>query len=142
MKTHHLLRGASVVTFLLAAGHTLGGRNSWSPGGELPILSAMRTSSFTALGLTRTFYEFYMGFGWSLSVFLLLQAVVLWQLASIAKVNPGSTRPMIASFFLATVACGIIAWKMLVPPPVIFNAILAAILAAAFVTASRQKAAE
>ena len=135
MKTHHLLRSASVLSLLLAAGHTLGGKDSWSPPEANAVLSAMRTSSFPIVGVTRTFYQFFMGFGWTLSVFLLLQAVVLWQLASIAKTNPGSTRPMIASFFIATVAVGIIAWQMLVPPPVAFNALIALVLGAAFVTA-------
>lgn len=141
MKTHHLLRAASVVSFLFDVGHTLGARVSWSPAGELDILRAMRTTTFMAMGYPRTFYEFYMAFGWCLTVFMLLQAVVLWQLASIAKTNPGSTRPMIASFFLATVATGIISWKMILPPPTVFNAVIAAILAAAFVTESRPKAA-
>ena len=141
MKTHHLLRAAAVGSLLLAAGHTLGGRNSWSPAGNLDILNTMRTTSFQAMGFTRTFYEFYMAFGWTLTVFLLLQAVVLWQLASIAKGNPGSTRPMIASFFLATVATGIISWQMILPPPTVFNVVIAAVLAAAFATASRPKAA-
>jgi len=135
MKTHHLLRAASVLTLLLAAGHTLGGKNSWSPAGDLDVLHAMRNTSFSALGFTRTLYEFYMGFGWSLSVFLLLQAVVLWQLASMAKTTPASTRPMIAAFFVATVATGIIAWQMLVPPPVVFNAVIALVLGGAFITA-------
>jgi len=138
MRTHHLLWSASVISFLLAVGHTLGGKDSWSPVGELDILRAMRTTSFTTAGVTRTFYDFFMGFGWCISVFLLLQAVVLWQLASIARTNPRATRPMIASFFLATVASGIIAWRMLVPPPVVFDGLIALILAAAFLVASRQ----
>ena len=137
MKTHHLLRISSALMFLFAAGHSAGGLKSWSPAGDTAVLQAMRTVSFTAGRATRTYLNFYEGFGWILSVFLLLQAVLLWQLASIAKTNPGVTRGMIASFFVATVAAGVISWKLILPPPTIFSAVITATLAAAFLTAGR-----
>ena len=98
MKTRLALRIASFVMFLFALGHSLGGMKSWSPAGDNDVLRAMRSVHFNAAG-NRTYLDFYTGFGWTLSIFLLLQAVLLWQLAAIAESNPRSVRPFIESFF-------------------------------------------
>jgi hypothetical protein len=137
MKTPILLRIASIVMFLFAAGHSLGGPDSWSPAGETDVLRAMRSVSFHAAGVDRTYLDFYTGFGWTVSIFLLLQAVLLWQIAAMAKADPLRVRPLIVSFFLATVAAAVVAWTFIIPVPVIFSAIIAACLAVAFFTAAR-----
>jgi hypothetical protein len=138
MKTRLSLRIASIVMFLFAAGHSLGGSSSWSPAGETDVLRAMRSVSFTTAGVSRTYLDFYTGFGWTLSIFMLLQAVLLWQIAAMAGTDPSRTRPMIAAFFVATCASAVVSWKLIIPVPVILSAILAAILAVAFFTAGRE----
>ena len=45
----------------------------------------MRQFQFEAEGVTRTYWEFYIGFGVMISVFLLVQAVMLWQLAAVSR---------------------------------------------------------
>lgn len=84
---------------------------------------------------TRTFFDFYTGFGWTLTVFMLLQAVLLWQLAGLAKSNPSAIRPMIATFLVATIASTVISWRLILPVPTIFSVVLAACLGVAFFTA-------
>ena len=130
-----LLRVASIVTLVFAAGHSRGGLVSWSPQGENEVLRAMRSYQFDAMGWSRTYWEFYMGFGWIISVFMLLQAVLLWQLAPIAKADPRGLRPLIATFALANAACGVLAWRFIFLMPAIFSAVIAVCLAAAFVAA-------
>jgi hypothetical protein len=135
MSTGRLLRIASVISLLFDAGHTLGGRQSWTFTGEAEVLQAMRTFRVDALGVSRTYMDFYRGFGFTLSVYLLLQAVVLWQLAKIADTNPAQAQPMILSFLLASVGSSILAWKFIFPIPVIFGLVITGCLAAAFFTA-------
>src|SRR5712692_5273686 len=113
MKTRIILRIASIVMFLFAAGHSLGGLSSWSPAGETDVLRAMRTVRFVAGGASRTYLDFYMGFGWTLSLSMLLQAVLLWQIAAIAYADTSRVRPMIASFFIITVASAWVSWKLI-----------------------------
>lgn len=101
MKPSILLRIASIITLLYFAGHTAG--MPWTPAvgpGELPIIEAMKTHAFEAGGVTRTYWDFYFGFGVCISAFLLLQAVVLWQLGSLAKRDAVQARPFVASFSL------------------------------------------
>jgi hypothetical protein len=133
MNTSLLLRIGSVISLLFAAGHTLGGRKDWSPMGETEVLQAMRNTRFEAFGVSRTYLDFYLGFGYTLSVTLLLQAVVLWQLAGIARTDPGAVRPIAAAFAVASLASAILAWRFIFPLPALFAAGLTAILAAAAV---------
>ena len=135
MNTTLLLRVASVISLLFAAGHTLGGRKAWSPIGESEVLKAMRTFRFETMGVSRTYLDFYLGFGFTLSVYLLLQAILLWQLAVVAKTDPLQVRPMIASFALASVAAGILSWVFIFPVPAAFSAVLTVCLGLAFFVA-------
>jgi hypothetical protein len=129
------LRVSSIVSLLFAAGHTLGGRTAWSPVGETDVLSAMRTHQYTVEGVSRSYLDFYLGFGYSLSVFLLLQAVILWQLCAIAKSNPALVRPIVGSFAVASIVGGIITWMFIFPLPALFSAALSACLVIAFFAA-------
>ena len=108
--------------------------------GETDVLRAMRSVSFQIGGVTRTYLDFYTGFGWTLSIFLLLQAVLLWQMATIAKSDPLRVRPLIATFFLATIASAVVSWMLILAIPVTFSAIIAGCLALAYFTASRRTA--
>jgi hypothetical protein len=129
------LRISSVVSLLFAAGHTLGGRRNWSPIGESSVLTAMRDFRFDIQGVNRSYLDFYRGFGFSLSVFLVLQAVVLWQLSTIAAANPSQVRPIVASFAVASIVGGILAWCFLFPVPAVFSVVLSACLVLAAIAA-------
>ena len=127
------LRVASVVSLLFAAGHTLGGRKSWSFTGEKEVLEPMRTFRFEAFGVSRTYMDFYRGFGFTLSVYLLLQAVLLWQVAPLTQSDPVHARPVIVSFLVASIVSGVLTWKFIFPVPVYFGAVVTVSLIAALV---------
>jgi len=73
MTTTLLLRIASVISLVFTAGHTLGGLRKWSPMGENEVLKAMTDVRFDTMGANRSYLDFFMGFGWSISVFMLLR---------------------------------------------------------------------
>jgi hypothetical protein len=135
MTTTLLLRIASVISLLFTAGHSLGGLKKWSPTGDNPALSAMTGVRFETMGVSRSYLDFYMGFGWSISVAMLMQTVLLWQMASLARTDVKHVRPMIAVIALATLASGVIAWRFIFPIPALFSGALLIALVAAFVAA-------
>lgn len=135
MTTTLWLRISSIVSLLFTLGHTMGGRKLWSPMGENPVLDSMRTVPFQAMGVSRTYLDFYMGFGWSISVLMLLETILLWQMASLARTEAARLRPMIGAFALAAAATGVIAWLFIFPLPAAFSAVLCACLAVAFAVA-------
>jgi hypothetical protein len=132
MTTTLLLRIASIISLLFAAGHSAGGLQKWSPTLDNPVLAAMTDVHFPMMGMSRSYLDLYLGLGWSISVFLLLQTVLLWQMASLARMNAALVRPMIAAFLVATLASGIIAWLYIFAVPASFCAVLVIVLALAY----------
>ena len=137
MSTTLFLRIASGISLLFAAGHTRGGMKKWSPMGENEVLTAMATVRFETMGVSRSYLDFFMGFGWSISVFMLLQTALLWQIGSVARTNAVHVRPMIAVFVLANLASGMIAWRFIFPMPAVFSGVLVLALVAAYAVAKR-----
>jgi hypothetical protein len=77
MSAKLLLRAASAVMLLLAIGHTLG--NPWTPAqgpDALAVVAAMRDYHFNVMGLERSYFNFYVGFGWMLSAYLFGHAIL------------------------------------------------------------------
>ena len=135
MTTALFLRIASVISLLFTAGHTLGGLQKWSPMGENEVLKTMTAVRFETMGANRSYLDFFMGFGWSISVAMLMQTELLWQMASLARTNVAQVRPMIAVFALATLASGVIGWRFIFPVPALFSSVLTIALVAAYVVA-------
>lgn len=141
MKPSLLLRIASILTLLLAVGHTSGGLSFWSPGGETEVLRTMRSFHFDAAGASRTYLDFYLGFGFITGIYLLVQAIVLWQLASIAKTDQARVRPLIGSFLLASAVSAFLSWKFIFLVPVVSFTAVAVCLGLAFYAAGKRKSA-
>ena len=135
MTTTLLLRIASVISLVFTAGHTAGGLRQWSPMGDNAVLKAMTDYRFDTMGANRSYLDFFMGFGWSISVFMLMQTILLWQLASLARADPARLRPIIAAFAIATIGSGLIAWRFIFPVPALFSSLLAIALVLAYVVA-------
>jgi hypothetical protein len=87
------------------------------------------------MGENRSYLDFFMGFGWSIGVAMFLQSILLWQMATVARTDAPSVRPMIAVFALAQLASGIIAWRLIFPIPALFFAVLFVVLVTAFAVA-------
>jgi hypothetical protein len=138
MRAPLLLRIAAVLTFLYFAGHTAG--MPWTPATgpeEAPVLEAMRSHSFDADGFKRTYWDFYFGFGVIISAYLLVQAVVLWQLGSLARTDAARIRPIAASFLVGFLINAFLAWKYFFAIPLVMALAISACLTLAFVTAGR-----
>jgi hypothetical protein len=140
MKTSHLLRIAAIITLVFFAGHTSG--YPWTPDAgpaASTVIDAMKGHSFDVVGSIRTYWDFYIGFGLAISLFQLLQAVVLWQLAGIARVNAAGVRPIIAAFSVAYFINALLAAKFLFVIPLVTSLVIALILALAFYFAGRTR---
>ena len=67
---------------------------------------------------------------------MLMETIVLWQLASLARTEAARVRPIIAVIALASAGSGIIAWRFILPVPALFSLVLTIVLALAYVAAS------
>jgi len=137
MRPSLFLRVGAGLTLLFAVGHTLGAFESWSPPGDTPVLQSMKTFRFDASGVSRTYWDFYVGFGLYLSVLLFLQAVVLWQLATMAREEPARIRPVILMFLVASAIGTYVIWTFIFVVPALFSLACTLCLALGVLTSGR-----
>jgi hypothetical protein len=143
MKAFHFLRIAAVLTLLYCAGHTIG--MPWTPYTDpeaTSVLETMKSHSFAEQGFQGTYWDLYFGFGLIISVYLLVQAAVLWQAASLAKKDAFRVRPILVSFLIAFVINAALSWKYFFVVPVVLAGLIAICLAIALVLAGRAQATE
>jgi hypothetical protein len=81
-----LYRIAAALIVLLGVGHSSG--YPWSDPAWGVDLHTIQSSHFDVLGSSRTYWHFYIGFGLSVSVLLLLPAVTAWQLSNASDQRP------------------------------------------------------
>jgi hypothetical protein len=136
MKPSMPLRIGSVVSLLYFAGHTMGFPWTPSQGPETAaLLETMKSYRFDVTGSTRTYWDFYLGFGLIIAVHLLVQTVALWHLGTMVKRDATSVRPLIALFGLALVANAILVWRFFFAVPLAMAVTIAICLGLAFVSA-------
>jgi hypothetical protein len=138
MQAFHFLRIAAVLSLLYCAGHTSG--IPWTPYTSpeaMSVLETMKGHSFEEQGFKGTYWDIYFGFGLVISIFLLLQAAVLWQVASLAKADATRVQPIVISFLLASIINAGLAWKYFFIVPVIMAGLIVICLVLALVWAKR-----
>jgi hypothetical protein len=84
----------------------------------------LQTVHFDAQGFDRTYYDFYVGFGLFVSVFLLFAAVLAWQLGRLSPERlatiPGVTWSLAICFVMVTV----LSWRYFFLVPVLFSGLI------------------
>ena len=141
MRTTLYLRIASVLAIIHAILHTVGGVLSKPNNGarEIAVIDAMKSQSFNVMGSMRTYWDFFYGYGWLLGLALLVEGILFWQLATIAKPNAAPIRPIIMLFCINFVVTSVIAWKYFFIAPAVTEILIAAFLAAAYFAASSSR---
>jgi hypothetical protein len=142
MKPTIFLRIAAVLTFIHAVLHTIGGVFGKVPPGPASIaVEAMKTNQFLLMGHMRSFWDFYRGLGLGVTITLAAESILFWQLASLAKTEPGRLRPIMATFLIAYSVFAVNSYTYFFLGPVIAEILIAACLGLAIVTAASSAAA-
>jgi hypothetical protein len=126
MRTVIFLRIASVLTFVHALLHTIGGVfGSAAPGIQQATVAVMKANEFPAMGAMRSYWDFYRGMGLAVSVFLVMEAVVFWQLSSLAKTDGLRLRPVLAVFAMGYLGFAVVSYQYFFAAPVITEILIA-----------------
>ena len=127
-KASIILRVASVLAFIQYAAH-----------GSLFLSSIGRgPSPIAAIAASQhhSYWDLYVGYGLLAILSGVIEAVLLWQVASLAKNEAGRLRPVVMLFIFANLAHACLVWTYFsLIPPVTFDLLIASLLAVAFVTA-------
>jgi hypothetical protein len=124
-------RVASGLLLLFAIGHTLGFQQSDPAWGVAPILGSMQSSQFTVQGFTRTYWDFFLGTGFTVGVLYLFAAVLALQLGGLPVATLASMRATRWTFAFCFVAVAAVSWRYLFWIPIVMSGVIAACLAAA-----------
>ena len=131
MKASLFYRIASVLLVLFAVGHTIGFRQTKPEWGVDSLITSMRQTHFVVDGFSRSYWNFYVGFGLFVSVLLLFAAVVAWQLGSL----PASTLPLMRGTAWALAICfavvTFLSWRYFFIVPIVFSIVITLCLIAA-----------
>ena len=118
MTTRVLYRIAAVLIFLFDVGHTAGYPWTDPAWGAAPAI--MRSGHFQVFGFTRTYWDFYVGFGLFVSVFLLLAAILAWQLGSLPPQSRALLRVTSWALALAFAAVSLLSVMYFFAIPILF----------------------
>ena len=136
MKPTLFLRIAAVLTLIHSVLHTIGGVfSSPDPGISATTWAAMKANSFPVFGLTRSYFMFYRGLGLGITIFLTAEAIVFWQLGTLAKTDAPRLRPVMATFMVAYLVFAANSCLYFFYFPVIVEIVIAACLGMAIATA-------
>jgi hypothetical protein len=136
MKPSFLLRIAAVLTFIHAVMHTIGGVFGESaPGPATTAVLAMKMNRFLVMGITRSFWDFYRGMGLGVTIFLTAEAIIFWQLGSLAKTDVRRIQPILITFLVAYFVLAVNSYTYFFLGPVIAEIFIGGCLAMAIITA-------
>jgi hypothetical protein len=129
MRPSVFYRIASVLLLLFDAGHTSG--FPWSDPKWGVDLSSIQSTHFYIMGFSRTYWDFYVGFGLFVSVFLLLAVVLAWQLGGLPPESLARLRGTGWAFALCFVAITVLSWRYFFIIPIVFSIVTTLCLTAA-----------
>jgi len=139
MKSTLFLRIAAVFTLIHAVLHTVGGVFSQAePGPATDAVAAMKSNEFMLMGHVRSYWDFYRGLGLAVTILLTAEAVVFWQLGSLAKTGPQRLRPIMATFAVAYAVLAVNSYTYFFLGPVIVEIMIVVCLGLAILTARPQ----
>jgi len=121
LRASTLYRIAAVLIVLFAIGHTVGFLQHDPSWGVDTLLSSMKSIHFNIQGFSRSYWDFFVGFGLFVTVFLLFAAVLAWQLGSVASENLARMRVVGWAFALCFAAVTILSWKYFFAIPLVFS---------------------
>jgi hypothetical protein len=129
MKASAFYRIAAVLILLFDIGHTAG--FPWSDPKWGVDLSSMRSAHFDIFGFRRTYWDFYVGFGLFVTVFLLLAVVLAWQLGGLPAETLAMMRGIVWAFPLCFAAIAVLGWRYFFTLPIVFSIVITLCLLAA-----------
>lgn len=121
MKASTFYRIAAVLILLFAVGHTVGFLQSDPEWKVDSLLSSMKSIHFGIQGFSRSYWDFFVGFGLFVTVFLLFAAVLAWQLGGLAMETLVRMRGIAWVFALCFVVITVLSWRYFFALPIVFS---------------------
>jgi len=125
MKPSLLYRISSGLLALFALGHTIGFRRVDPQWNADSVVNGMRTVNFHVLGFDRSYWDFFSGFGFFASVFLVFSAILAWQFGSMSREALVAIPVVRWSFAACFVLIAVLTWRYFFIPPAVLSTLVA-----------------
>ena len=132
-----LYRVASVLLVLFGLGHQLGFRRVDPRWGVDSAIGALKASQFQVQGMTRTYWDFFSGLGFFVTVFLFFAAILAFQLARLSRESLRSLGLVRWAFAVSFVMITLLSWRYFFVAPLVFSSFVALCLLLAAWSAAR-----
>ena len=110
---------------LFALGHTIGFRRVDPRWNADSVVNGMHTVNFHVLGFNRSYWDFFSGFGFFVSVFLVFAAILAWQFGSMSREALAAIPVVRWSFAACFVLIAGLTWRYFFTPPGVFSTLVA-----------------
>ena len=136
MRSTAYLRIAAVLTLVHCLGHTARTMLIQPESGtsQTIVVQTMRSYVFNFAGFRHSYWDFYRGFGWFLTVQLASQGIAFWYFASLAKAPSSQLRPILWIFALNFAIMAILSVRYFTLGPIIIEIAIAASLVGSIVS--------
>ena len=132
-----LYRIASVLLVLFGLGHQLGFRRVDPRWGVDSAIGALKSTQFQVQGMTRTYWDFFSGFGFFVTVLLFFAAILAFELAGLSRETLRTLGIVTWAFALAFVVITLLTWRYFFIAPLVFSSLVALCLVLAAWSAAR-----
>ena len=141
MRASVFYRIAAVLILLFDVAHTLAFRQADPTWGVDTVRASMQSIHFNVQGFNRTYWDFFVGAGFNVSVFLLFTAVITWQIGGLPAETLTRVRGIGWALALCFVALTLLSWRYFFIPPLVFSILIAVCLIIAVWLSAKPRAA-
>ena len=135
MKAPLLYRIASILILLFAAGHTFGFRQIDPNWGVDSLVQSMQSIHFNANGSDRTYWDFFVGLGLTVTALMVFASIVAWQFSNLRVETLAQMRIGAWGFVVCFGVVAYLTWRYVFLVPFIFSvSILLCLTAAAWIS--------
>lgn len=130
-----LLRSASIFAFVQWVAHTALFLSAAPKHGaeETAVIATMQSHHFDFAGFSRSYWDFYYGYGLMAAFVVLVEAVLFWQLAGAASTARPLVRSIAVLFLAYNVGHALLAGRYFFITPIVPDVLIIACLATAVV---------
>ena len=123
-------RLTTLLLLLFCLGHTLSALVSTPPFGPESdaVVAAMKSVHFKSIGSDCTWFGFYLGFGYNVSIFFLFSGVLTWYLGGMSQSDQRRWVPITWALFASYAATAALAVKYFFVVPIAFSSMITLLL--------------
>lgn len=142
MNVSLLYKTSALLLVVFCAGHTSGFADTSHFPTAAQVILSMKTARFPAQGFMRTFWNFYVGFGLFVSVFLCFAASFCWQLSKASRVTLAELRAVRWALAVSMIANTYLTWMYFFTGAIVFSTLISLCLVLAASVTPRESQAQ